>query len=143
MIRWGSESARALSHSRRRSAVRELRRAGDHNGVRAWSQVAEKLSQPIDGFRPYFEKRPPAAFRGGARPRATAGGRGKADSNSNSPGRRKAPAPGKCGAGANTKASRPAGRPGADPSAPRQARCISKCTLYQRSITPQSYIWQS
>jgi hypothetical protein len=31
-----------------RGKIEELRRAGDHSGVIAWSQVAEKLSQPID-----------------------------------------------------------------------------------------------
>jgi hypothetical protein len=40
--------------------IEELRRAGDHSGVMAWSKVAEKLSQPIDSLKPAFEKRPHA-----------------------------------------------------------------------------------
>jgi predicted NBD/HSP70 family sugar kinase len=30
--------------------IEELRRAGDHSGIMAWSKVAEKLSQPIDSL---------------------------------------------------------------------------------------------
>jgi hypothetical protein len=40
--------------------IKELRRAGDHGGVVAWSQVAEKLSQPMDTLKPDFVKRPAA-----------------------------------------------------------------------------------
>jgi hypothetical protein len=53
--RYGPRAPRVV-----RSRIEELRRAGDLRGVVAWSQVAEKLSQPLEHLRPDFEKRPPA-----------------------------------------------------------------------------------
>jgi hypothetical protein len=53
---YGPKAARVV-----RDKIQELRWADDYSGVVAWSQVAEKLAQPMDALKPDFEKRPAAA----------------------------------------------------------------------------------
>jgi hypothetical protein len=69
---YGPRAARVVSNK-----IKELRRAGDHGGVVAWSEVAGKLAQPADTLD--FVKRPAApSVRRSLRIRPLAGGRQRA-----------------------------------------------------------------